>query len=101
LNQHPQVALMFECNVWNFPRAFSGLRFRRNWLERQEFFNQCLSRHQLVFGGSLRGLESVKTPDDLYRTYGNLKNALLRGEKSPFYGPHLEELARRYPEAAF
>jgi hypothetical protein len=22
LNQHPRVALMYECDVWNFPEAF-------------------------------------------------------------------------------
>ncbi len=62
LNQHPQVALMYECDVWNFPEAFSGIRFKRDWLRRQEFYNQALSRHRLTFGDSLRGLERVRLP---------------------------------------
>src|ERR1700690_4483359 len=101
LNQHPQVALMYECNVWDFPEILSPIRFRGNWLERQEFFNHALSRHRLILRGSLRGLESVKTPQDLYRTFIQGKGAALYGEKSPVYCSHLRQLAGRYPNARF
>jgi len=101
LNQHPQVALMYECDVWDFPRAFSGSRFRGEWLQRQEFYNQALSRHRLTFGENLRGLENVRTPEDLYRCYGETKDAKLWGEKSPLYSARLGQLARQYPDAAF
>ncbi len=101
LNQHPSMALMYESDVWNFPRVFAGLRFQNDWLERQEFYNSCLSRHRLTFGGSLRGLESVRTPDDLYQTYAQLRSASVYGEKSPFYCSRLEELSRRYPDGTF
>ena len=97
LNQHPQVALMYECDVWNFPEAFSGIRLKRNWLRRQEFFNQALSRHRLIYGGSLRGLEEVRAPEDLYRVFSEGKDKPLFGEKSPFYCAHLQRLVRRYP----
>jgi len=101
LNQHPQMALMFECNVWDFPEAFSRMRFKRDWLQRQEFYNEALSRHRLIFGGSLRGLENTRTPDDLYRTFGETKNGARFGEKSPAYCVRLRALARRYPRGAF
>src|SRR5690349_18470721 len=101
LNQHPQMAFMYECDAWNFPEFFSGARFRNNWLERQEFYNQALSRHRLVFGGNLNGLEKVRTPEDLYRIYGEGKHAALVGEKSPPYCLRLRQLARLYPEAFF
>ena len=101
LNQHPNLALMYETDVWNFPRAFSGWRFRGDWLARQEFFNQCLSRHRLTLNGTRRGLESIRTPDDLYDTYAQLKPAARCGEKSPHYCSRLEELFRQYPQAAF
>ena len=69
LNQHPEIALMFECSVWDFPEALAFVRFRHDWLARQEFFNRALSRHRLVYGGSLRGLENVRTPEELLSLY--------------------------------
>ena len=101
LNQHPQVALMYECDVWNFPEAFCGIRFKRDWLRRQEFYNQALSRHRLTFGDSLRGLENVRAPEDLYRVFSEGKDKPLFGEKSPFYCAHLQRLVRRYPGCRF
>ena len=101
LNQHPEIGLMYECNVWDFPRPLHPIRFRRDWLRRQEFFNQALSRHRLTFGGSLRGLEDVKSPDDLYRTYAAGRGASVWGEKSPLYARRLRDLARQYPGASF
>jgi hypothetical protein len=101
LNGHPQIALMYECNVWEGPERLSQLRFRRNWLERQEFFNQALSRHRLIFGRSLRGLEGIQSPDDLYRTFAGGRNASFWGEKSPLYGPRLLKLGHLYPQGCF
>jgi hypothetical protein len=101
LNQHPQMALMFECDVWYFPEALSKMRFKGAWLQRQEFFNKVLSRHRLNFSGSLRGLENIHTPDDLYRTFSDGKGSAFFGEKSPHYCARLRKLARRYPGASF
>src|SRR6185436_2176919 len=85
LNQHPEISLMYETDIWDFPRPFSNFRFRGNWLERQEFYNRALSRHRLTFGGQLRGLEDVRTPADLYQVFSKGKQAVLWGEKSPVY----------------
>ena len=101
LNQHPQVSLMYECDALDFPALLAKWRFKRNWLERQEFYCRALSRHRLTFAGSLRGLENVRTPEDLYRAAADGKRAALWGEKSPFYGPRLEQLAHAYPQASF
>lgn len=101
LNQHPQIALMYECDVWDFPRAFSALRFRHDWRERLEFYSNALSRHHLVARDSVCGLEKVHTPHDLYRTFAEPKDARIIGEKSPFYCDHLHELALRHPGASF
>lgn len=101
LNQHPDIALMYECDVWDFPGLGGRRRFSGDWLERQEFYNQALSRHRLIFGGKLNGLEDVRTPDDLYRTHGQSKDARLWGEKSPVYAARLAQLARQYPHGSF
>jgi hypothetical protein len=87
LNQHPQMALMYECNVWDFPESFSRMRFQRDWLERQEFYNHAPSRHLLIFGGSLRGLENVRAPEELYRIFGKAKGAKLWGKIAVIFCP--------------
>ena len=101
LNQNPKIALMFECDVWNFPRPLLNARFQGNWAERIEFYNQTLSRHQLVSEEDLSGLETIRAPQDLYRAFGNKKGAVACGEKSPFYCHRLVELHRLYPQAYF
>jgi Sulfotransferase family len=101
LNQHPAIGLMYECDVWDFSPPLLPARFRGDWLRRQEFYNQALSRHRLIFGGSLRGLEQVKTPDDLYQTFAAGRGATVWGEKSPPYANRLRLLAQRYPGASF
>ena len=101
LNQNPQIALMYEFDIWNFPRPLLGIRFRSNWAERIEFYNQALSRHRMIREHDCRGLESIRTPLDLYRAFGERKGATISGEKSPFYCDRLIQLHQRYPQANF
>ena len=101
LNQHPQLSLMFECDVWNFPRPLLAARFRRNWAERIEFYNEALSRHRLVKDGDFSQLKKIHAASDLYQAFGALKGATICGEKSPFYCDRLVQLHRHYPGATF
>ena len=101
LNQNPQVALMFEADIWNFPRPLLGLRFRHNWAERLEFYNQSLSRHGIISQHDLSGLNQMRTPLDLYRALAEKKGASIAGEKSPFYCHRLNQLYHQYPNAYF
>jgi glycosyltransferase involved in cell wall biosynthesis len=101
LNQHPKVALMFECDVWNFPRPLLAARFRGNWAERIEFYNEALSRHRLVKDGDLSELQDIRGASDLYEAFGALKSAEICGEKSPFYCDRLVQLHQHYPNAIF
>jgi hypothetical protein len=101
LNQNPKLAVMYECDVWNFPRRLLGYRFKHNWAERMEFYNQALSRHRMIATNELRKLEKIRTPLDLYRTFGEMKGAAVTGEKSPFYCTRLQQLHTLYPEASF
>lgn len=101
LNQHPQIGLMYECDAWDFPEMLSAFRFRRDWRARLEFYNKSLSRHRLVFGENLQGLENVRTPGDLYRVFAERKEAKFIGEKSPFYCTRLGQLARNHPGCHF
>lgn len=101
LNQNPRMAVMYECDVWNFPRPLLARRFRNNWAARMEFYNQALSRHRLVAPDNLRGLEKIRTPVDLYQAFGRPKGAAVCGEKSPVYCSRLEQLHQTYPQASF
>jgi hypothetical protein len=101
LNQHPKIALMYECDVWDFPEILSGWRFRRDWRTRLEFYCRAFSRHRLTFGENFRGLENVRTPEDLYRVFAGNKDAVIFGEKSPFYCNRLSQLAKNHPDCSF
>jgi glycosyltransferase involved in cell wall biosynthesis len=101
LNQNPELSLMFECDVWNFPRPLLAARFRRKWAERIEFYNEALSRHRLVKDGDFSPLEDIQTATDLYAAFGSLKGAKICGEKSPFYCDRLVQLHEHYPNATF
>ena len=101
LNQNPKIALMYEFDIWNFPRPLLARRFRRNWVERMEFYNQALSRHRMIGPGGDTELNRIRTPLDLYRAFGERKGADVSGEKSPFYCDRLEQLHKRYPDARF
>ena len=101
LNQNPKVALMYECDVWNFPRPLLNSRFKRDWAGRIEFYNQALSRHRMIAGKDFSPLKNIRMPSDLYRTFGALKGATVCGEKSPFYCSRLRQLHEHYPGAAF
>jgi glycosyltransferase involved in cell wall biosynthesis len=101
LNQNPKIALMYESDIWNFPRPLLSFRFRRNWAERIEFYNQALSRHRMIKAHNYRDLEKIRTPLDLYRAFGEGKGAAVSGEKSPFYCDRLTQLHNRFPNAYF
>jgi hypothetical protein len=92
---------MYECDIWNFPRGLLSFRFKRNWVERIEFYNQTLSRHKIVTGKDLSTLRDIHRPEDLYKAFGTQKNADVSGEKSPFYCSRLIRLHKLYPDAAF
>ncbi len=85
LNQNPKVALMYECDLWNFPWTLMNLRFRHNWAERIEFYNQSLSRHQLVTEANPEAMAHLRLPQDLYHAYAARKGALVGARNHPFF----------------
>jgi len=101
LNQNPKISLMFECDVWNFPASLLKFRFRRNWAERMEFYNQSLSRHRIISTDDLSALANIRTPLNLYDCLAQSKGAVVSGEKSPFYCDRLNQLYKQYPNAYF
>ncbi len=94
LNQHPQIALMYEANAF-----YPGLRsFTPHNLERLEIWNQVISRHGL----KAIDLERVHDARSLYLAYAReKKDCKIYGEKSPVYPAYLRAIRRKTPDAHF
>lgn len=101
LNQHPQVALMYESDLPLLAPMFALRRSRQDWAERWEFWNSGLSRHRLDpirFGpqSDVKGALECAC-----REYAQKKNASIWGCKSPNYFDSLSQLAKDFPDARF
>jgi len=99
LNQHPQIALMYEGNLPLLWPLFLNGKNKRDWLERWEFWNGALSRHKVdrdafpsEFPGFAAAMEAV------YRQYAGTAHW---GCKSPDYFDRMVRLAQEFPHARF
>jgi len=101
LNQHPQVALMYEAeplDLWPRRRVLLG---SSGWPQRLEFFNQTISRHRLDPAHLAWARPGRAAALELYRQYAARRGAQVQGEKAPAYHRRLPFLARLFPEARF
>ncbi len=118
LNQHPQVALMYEADILALPGISLATRLRRNWLTRIEFWNGALSRHGFdITPDFFRDVTSARS---LYLAYATRKfrrkiidarslplafaagkQATVYGEKSPHYYAPIKHLSKSFPDARF
>ncbi len=101
LNQHPQIALLYEGEIPVMRPLFSGGRAKSDWLERWEFWNQALTRHRIDCSVIPPGLSLRAATEIVCRQYAKRKDAKIWGCKSPAYYDCLPELARDFPEAKF
>lgn len=98
LNQHPQIALTYESDLFLLRSLFrSGAR--RDWFERWEFWNSAPSRH---------GIDRNSLPDEIsdYASVAELfwkqhAGDAIYGDKSPNYYDSMRKLARIFPDARF
>jgi len=102
LNQHPQIALLYEGDLPRLHRFLWG-RFRSGaWRERWEFWNQGPSRHGIA-------LESMpaSVPDAwqatrlVYQQVACRKQAAIWGEKTPHWFDCPLQMAEKFPDARF
>ena len=99
LNQHPKIALLYEGDLPLMWPLFLGGKAKSDWLERWEFWNSALSRHQLQRGKLSSEVTSVRAATELaYREYAG---DAIWGCKSPSYHDAMEKLARDFPTARF
>jgi len=99
LNQHPQIALMYEGDLPLLRPLFLGGKAKSDWLERWEFWNGALSRHQIVTGRLPSSVSSLSSAmEQVYRLHAG---DAIWGCKSPNYYDSMTHLARQFPVARF
>ena len=99
LNQHPQIALTYESDLFLLRSLFRGGSNKRDWLERWEFWNNCLTRHDIdtsTLPAPVRDYPTAATA--VWKQYAG--NGIY-GDKSPNYFDSMQALAREFPNARF
>jgi hypothetical protein len=99
LNQHPRIALMYECDVlklWPLVREHS---VKQDWLPRLQYWNRALSRHRIDAGKMAIAQNRKEAAMGLYRNFAAGKDATIVGEKSPYYYDCLPQLAADFPNS--
>lgn len=102
LNQHPDVQLFYESDLPLLWPMFRAPWTRKNWVDKWEYWNAGVSRHDL---DPVR-LESPftsfgKAMDLAGREHARAKGKTRWGCKSPSYYDRLDYLAREFPDARF
>jgi N-acetylglucosaminyldiphosphoundecaprenol N-acetyl-beta-D-mannosaminyltransferase len=102
LNQHPDIRLLYESDLpvlWPMFRMAGG---RKNWVEKWEYWNAGVSRHDLDPAQLSTPVNSLAEAFELAgRKYAAEKGKTRWGCKSPSYYDRLEFLAREFPGARF
>jgi hypothetical protein len=100
LNQHPEIALMYEGDLILLRPLFSGKSVNRDWLKRWEFWNSALSRHQISTDKIPLDMPDLPTAAmAVWKEYAG--EAKVLGEKSPDYFDSLQKVAKEFPGARF
>jgi N-acetylglucosaminyldiphosphoundecaprenol N-acetyl-beta-D-mannosaminyltransferase len=102
LNQHPDLRLFYESDLpvlWPMFRLPWG---RKTWLEKWEYWNAGLSRHDLEPAQLQGRVTSLAQAMELAgREYAGQEGKKRWGCKSPSYYDRLDFLAREFPDARF
>jgi len=101
LNQHPQIALLYEGELPVMRPLFYSGRAKSDWLERWDFWNQGPSRHGIDGSKIPPGLDIRSATEAVCKQYAERKGASIWGCKSPQYYDCLPQLAGEFPNAKF
>jgi hypothetical protein len=99
LNQHPDIALMYECDVLKLWPLVRSKSVHRNWLGRLEYWNRSQTRHRLEQMPATPVQNRAEAAMWLYRAFAAKKGARVLGEKSPYYHDCLPKLAADFPRS--
>jgi hypothetical protein len=99
LNQHPEIALMYEADLPLLSGLFRNSGSKPDWLERWEFWNSALSRHRLDRQQIPISVSDLRSASEfVWKQYAG---GAIWGEKSPNYFDSLQRLSREFPNARF
>src|SRR5580698_308052 len=103
LNQHPQIALMYEGDLAHLQALFWVPRDTTRWLKRWEFWNTALARHKFDTTVIPDGIRDLRTAvEAVYTEYARQKKgAVIWGCKSPTYHDEVTRLSKTFPNARF
>jgi hypothetical protein len=104
LNQHPQIALTYESDLFLLRTLFPAGASKADWLERWEFWNSALTRHQINTSEIPARASSYSAAATLiWKQYAGKQGEgpVLYGDKSPNYFDCMQELAQEFPNARF
>jgi hypothetical protein len=103
LNQHPQIALMYEDDLVFLRPLFWVRRKTSNWLTKWDFFNGAITRHKVDSSRIPENIHDLKTAlESVQREYcRQKKGGAIWGSKSPTYFDLLSDLASTFPNARF
>lgn len=100
LNKHPQIALMYEADLFRLEPFYWTVG--RRWTQRFEFWNRVFGRHGLDASEMTGGSSDLGTLiERVYREYATQKGAIIWGDKSPNYYDFLGRLGQSFPDARF
>jgi Sulfotransferase family len=102
LNQHPQIALLHEGDLPLLWPLFLKRQSKSRWLERWNFWNQGLERHQIDVTRIPTDVSNAKSATQMVcREYARKKGATIWGDKSPGSHGSLDRLMVQFPNARF
>ena len=102
LNQHPQIALLYEGDLPALRPLFLTRRSKSQWLERWNFWNGSVQRHQIDTSKIPPDVSDIRTATEIaYKQYAQQKNAPIWGCKSPNQYDSLVPLAELFTNAKF
>jgi hypothetical protein len=102
LNQHPQIALLYEGDLPELWPLFLTQRSRSQWQQRWNFWNGSIERHQIDTRRIPSDVSDIRTATEIaYKQYAEKKNASIWGCKSPNQYDSLVRLAVFFPNARF
>ncbi len=100
LNQHPQIGLMYEADLFLLRPLFARRGNKRDWLDRWEFWNSALSRHNVLRDNIPEAVPNLPAAASaVWREYAG--TATVMGEKSPNYYDCLQTLSEEFPDGRF
>lgn len=103
LNQHPQIALMYEEDLTHLRSLFWIPRDTPQWLARWDFWNEALTRHKVDTSEIPNGISDLRSAARaVYLQFAKQKNgATVWGCKSPTYHDEITRLSQAFPNARF